>query len=92
MAPERLHAFFSGHVQGVGFRYRSASTAARFSGITGEVRNLDDGRVELTAEGERAALDAFLEGLRRAMSEYIRDVEVSWSGATGEFSGFGIAR
>ena len=42
--------YFSGHVQGVGFRYTTRSVASRFA-VTGYVRNLPDGRVELVAEG-----------------------------------------
>ena len=53
-----MEVFFSGHVQGVGFRYTTKSVAMGFE-ITGIVRNLGDGRVQLVAEGERAELEAF---------------------------------
>jgi acylphosphatase len=54
----RMTVFFSGHVQGVGFRYTAKTVAAGFE-ITGTIRNLPDGRVELVAEGTREELDAF---------------------------------
>jgi len=58
-----LRVLVSGRVQGVGFRY-SASRHARMLGLTGWVRNLDDGRVELLAEGSEDALERLAEWLR----------------------------
>ena len=89
---ERLTVYFSGHVQGVGFRFTVCDLAGGFPGITGEVRNLRDGRVELTAEGPDAQLDAFLESVRARMRAYIGDAQAQRSPATGEFSSFGIGR
>ena len=60
----RRHIFFSGEVQGVGFRY-SASHLARPLGLTGWVRNLWDGRVELEVQGDEAAVSELLRGLDR---------------------------
>ena len=51
MAKVRKHIYFSGQVQGVGFRYR-ATNAARANGLTGWVDNLWDGRVEMEVQGE----------------------------------------
>jgi acylphosphatase len=62
MASKRI--FVSGRVQGVSYRDWVVRTAQR-SGITGWVRNLKDGRVEIFAAGEDAALDALLEGARQ---------------------------
>ncbi len=90
MNPTRLHVLFSGRVQGVGFRYTTVSVASRLPGITGWVRNLDDGRVEIMAEGERAALESFLAGVRREMEDCIRKTDAGWSAGTGEFSGFRV--
>jgi len=47
----RKHIFFTGRVQGVGFRYQSAAIACSM-GLTGWVRNLSDGRVEMEVQGE----------------------------------------
>lgn len=92
MNPVRLHTHFSGRVQGVGFRYAVTAVAARLSGVTGWVKNLPDGRVELVAEGEGDALEALLEGVRSDMGSYIRSVETVWEAATGEFPDFRVAR
>ena len=80
---------FSGHVQGVGFRY-TTQHLARNHPVTGYVRNLADGRVEMVAEGDEKDLDALLEALKRQMESFIRRTDVSTGPATGEFSGFTI--
>jgi acylphosphatase len=85
----RLHAFFSGMVQGVGFRYTASSEAGRL-GITGWVRNREDGRVELLAEGTASELENYLSALGDEMSGYIRKVDRSWEPATGEWDKFWI--
>lgn len=88
---KRMQVFFNGTVQGVGFRFTAERLARRFP-VTGFVRNLDDGRVEVLAEGEEPALVEFLTAIRESgMKDYIRDVEAHWSGARGCFKGFGIA-
>jgi len=87
----RLTAYFSGTVQGVGFRYTTLHLASRHHGITGIVRNLADGRVLLVAEGPVQDLDAFLQEISYAASGYIRNVDSHFSPATGEFNGFTIA-
>lgn len=85
-----MHLFYSGHVQGVGFRYAAKSAAAGFE-LTGTVRNLSDGRVELVAEGERAELEAFRQAIRDAgLEHFIRDEAVTWSEARGGLRGFEI--
>ena len=55
----RKHYLVKGSVQGVGFRFRAVRYAGRL-GITGYVRNLPDGDVEMELEGERGALGQFL--------------------------------
>jgi len=88
----RIHIHYSGHVQGVGFRYAVKSVAAGFE-ITGTVRNLLDGRVELIAEGLREELEAFRKAIPEAgLEHFIRDEQMSWGEATGEFRGFEIVR
>ena len=87
-----MTALFAGHVQGVGFRYTAKTVAAGFE-ITGTIRNLPDGRVELVAEGRREELDAFRAALHDAgLAGFIRDEQVSWSNAKNEFRGFEIVR
>jgi acylphosphatase len=85
-----MGVFYSGHVQGVGFRYTAKSAAAGFD-ISGTVRNLSDGRVELIAEGAREELEAFRAALRDAgLKHFIRDEKVAWSEAQNDFRGFEI--
>ena len=84
--------FYSGRVQGVGFRYTAKTVAAGFE-IVGNVRNLPDGRVELAAEGLRAELEEFRAAVRDAgLAGFIRDEQVIWADAKDEFRGFEIAR
>jgi len=92
MARRRLHVFFTGRVQGVGFRHSVRTLATGFE-ATGMVRNLPDGRVEFTAEGEPSELEAFLQAIRESeVGRFIRHEECSWSEAAGRFRGFEIAR
>ena len=87
-----MRILYSGHVQGVGFRYTVRSVATGFE-VAGVVRNLPDGRVELVAEGERAELTAFREAIRNeGLESRIRQETVTWHDATGEFRGFEIVR
>ena len=92
MSRTRMHVFYSGRVQGVGFRYTAKTTVMGFE-VTGVVRNLPDGRVELIAEGDRPELEAFREAIRDSgLGGFIRDEQVQWQTATGEFKGFEIVR
>ena len=89
---QRLHAYFSGRVQGVGFRYTVKVLAHGFD-VTGVIRNLPDGRVELIIEGERAELEAFQLAIGESeVRRFIRDTETKWSKALDEFRGFDIVR
>ena len=92
MKRERVHVFYSGRVQGVGFRFTVKIVAHGFD-VTGTVRNLDDGRVEMVAEGERRELDEFLKGIQDSeVGAFIRGEEKTWSEAKNEFRGFEIIR
>jgi acylphosphatase len=88
----RMCIFYSGSVQGVGFRYTTKSVAAGFE-VTGTVRNLLDGRVELIAEGVRDELETFRDAIRNAgLGGLIRDENVTWSDAQNDLHGFDIVR
>ena len=90
MIQKRLTAYFKGTVQGVGFRYMTERLATRLP-VSGFVRNLSDGRVELVAEGEENNLRDFLKSIRESrLGDYVRDLEVKWETADGSFQGFGI--
>jgi len=87
-----MTVLYYGHVQGVGFRYTAKTVATGFD-VTGAIRNLPDGRVELVAEGRRQELDAFRAALHAAgLAGFIRDEKVDWADAKHEFQGFQIAR
>ena len=85
----RREVLFSGQVQGVGFRMTTQRIAQRWA-VTGFVRNLSDGRVQLVVEGELAELHGFIGAVRQAMVDYIHDSEVVSSEASGTFSSFAI--
>ena len=70
----KQHIIFSGTVQGVGFRYTSQTLARRW-GLSGWVRNLRDGRVEMFLEGEPEQIKDFLHDLERHFLGYIRDIQ-----------------
>ncbi len=87
----RADVFYTGRVQGVGFRWRTLLVSQKHS-VTGYVRNLRDGRVELVAEGEREAVDAFLDGVQDELGAYVHDADVALGDASGAFTAFEIAR
>lgn len=72
----RKHIYFSGRVQGVGFRYR-AQYLAEPLGLTGWVENLWDDRVEMEVQGEEEAIFTFLNQLRTQRFIRIDDMEIS---------------
>lgn len=86
---ERRQITFSGNVQGVGFRATTDQIARGFA-VTGYVRNLPDGNVELLAEGEPKELAVFLRELRDRMGNNISDIKSDVRPATGEFDRFHI--
>ncbi|MGQ9462667.1 MAG: acylphosphatase [Candidatus Fervidibacter sp.] len=87
----RMRAIVNGIVQGVGFRYFTVYQAQRIGGITGYVRNLRDGNVEVVAEGEKDKLEQLLVQLRKGPTgARVTGVDVFWEQPTGEFTNFGI--
>ena len=84
----RLTAWVHGRVQGVGFRWWTRARALEL-GLAGKATNLDDGRVEVVAEGPRAACEALL-GLLRGPGTpgHVTTVTERWSAARGELTGF----
>ncbi len=87
------HVYFSGRVQGVGFRYSAKQIASGFD-VTGWVKNLPDGRVELFAQASEAdEVEAFLEDIERSsLGSHIKEREVRTVAAQGGLRGFGIVR
>ncbi len=90
LAKKRLHVYWSGRVQGVGFRYTAESVALELK-LTGWVRNIPDGRVEAVCEGPAKALQAFLDQVSKGpMRPYIQETQADWPEATGEFEDFRV--
>jgi acylphosphatase len=87
MIRKTIHFF--GNVQGVGFRYTTCSAVSGFN-VSGFVRNLRNGSVELVVEGDVAEIERFLGALRDRMGGHIDREETVEASATGEFDGFGI--
>jgi acylphosphatase len=80
----------SGRVQGVGFRFFAHRAALR-EGLHGWVRNLPDGRVEISAEGEAEALERFERHVRHGPpGAHVDDIDVTDVGATVSDTGFDI--
>ena len=85
-----LHATVRGRVHGVFFR-AFVETFARECNLTGYVRNLPDGTLEVKAEGERKYLEKLVERLKAGPPAAIVDgVAVTWGKYTGEFTGFSV--
>ncbi|TAL21121.1 MAG: acylphosphatase [Frankiales bacterium] len=83
-----MQAFVKGRVQGVGFRWWTRARALEL-GLTGAATNLADGRVEVVAEGPRAACEELLELLRGAGTPGRVDfVAERWGTARGGLDGF----
>ena len=80
---------FSGHVQGVGFRYAALQLAREFE-VAGYVKNLPDGRVCLEAEGDPREVNGLVSAIEERMHGYIRKVERSAERRAPRFSGFGM--
>ncbi len=86
----RARILVSGRVQGVAYRAFAHQEAVRRN-LTGGVRNLDDGRVELEVEGEQESIAALLEMLKEGPPlARVDDLQVTWSAATGRYQDFRI--
>ena len=87
---QAVHVVYSGHVQGVGFRY-TVSRIARGFDITGYVMNRCDGSVQLVAEADIDTLQAFLGEIDASgLDRLVFSRDVNWGVASGQFDGFGI--
>ena len=88
----QMKVYYTGKVQGVGFRYTAKTVAAGYE-ITGQVRNLPDGRVELIAEGSEEELNAYRSALRDSgLAGFIQEEQVFWCEPMNDMRHFEISR
>ena len=83
----RRTCYFSGRVQGVGFRYTVKNVALQYN-VHGFVKNLPDGRVELVMEGPDPDMDQLVYDVNSRMNGFIKHVDQVEDPATGEFQQF----
>ncbi len=86
---KRLHVYYEGSVQGVGFRFTVERIASELN-IVGWVKNTCDNKVELLAEGEEGHLSELLTQIKDNTPGYISKYVVDWQACKGEFKDFGI--
>ncbi|MCC6240902.1 MAG: acylphosphatase [Phycisphaerales bacterium] len=84
---QRRTCLFSGRVQGVGFRYTAHNIALQHD-VSGYVRNLADGRVEMVMEGPEEEIAAVVRSLSERLGGYIKQVDEEVYPPTGEFRQF----
>lgn len=91
LAPtHRAHVFYSGRVQGIGFRYTAEKLAADL-GLVGWVKNLPDGRVEILCEGPRDRIELLLRNIQQSeLGTHIKKTHCDWEEPTHEFKEFCI--
>ena len=85
----RSHVFFSGSVQGVGFRF-TAQRFARELKVNGWVKNLPDGRVEMMAEGPRERIDNLIYKIDIHFGNKIKAKDIDWLDARNQFNAFEV--
>jgi len=86
----QIHAFASGRIQGVNFRYYVQRKASQL-GVAGYVCNLDDGRVEILAQGSRDDLESLVAYVKSNPGvSFVTDLKVSWENPKGNLKGFRI--
>ncbi len=85
MKKVRKHIYFYGEVQGVGFRYTARNTAERY-GITGWVRNLDNGAVEMEAEGFEDDIRSIVDSLKSHTWGCVYDVDIETISLQGGYT------
>jgi acylphosphatase len=87
---QRLWVIYSGRVQGVGFRYTVKHIAGQYN-ITGYVKNLPSGSVEVVAEGEEQILEKFLQDIKTShLINYITNENIHWEGYRNDMNMFQI--
>ena len=86
----QAHIFYSGTVQGIGFRYTTQRFALEL-GLRGWVKNLHDGRVEILAEGKKELIEELFVRINKYFEGYVRDSKITYKEAKEDLVGFRIA-
>ena len=87
----QAHILVTGMVQGIGYRFFVTRLAASI-GLSGWVKNLPDGRVEITAEGDRSLIESMIRDLKTGHPyASVKAAAVRWEAWTGKFDGFRVA-
>ena len=90
MIQKRIHIFIIGRVQGVFFR-QSTRVMAIKNNVTGWIRNLDDGRVEIVAEGEESNINSLTDWCKTGpANSRVDEFELLDEDSTGEFENFDV--
>ena len=87
----RAILFFSGRVQGVGFRFTTNEIAKRFD-VKGTVENSPDGRVKIVVEADSKEIDGFIESIKASMPGKIKQMDRFESEPSNEFENFSVRR
>ena len=86
----RAHILVEGRVQGVGYRSNTQRMANTLN-LKGWVRNLRDGKVEITVEGEEPDIDRLVHWCHRGpTSAYVKNIQIEKTEPTGEFNRFTV--
>ena len=87
---QRAHVYYSGRVQGVGFRYTAEGIALELK-LRGWVKNLPDGRVELVCEGSKETIEELFSRIQKSiLGPHIKKADVAWETPKNEFTDFTV--
>ena len=87
---QRAHVYYSGRVQGVGFRYTAEELALDLR-LVGWVKNMPDGRVELLCEGPKAKIEELFSRIQKSiLGRHIKKADTFWEKPTNEFTDFTV--
>ena len=83
------HIIFSGHVQGIGFRFTALNIANRY-GLVGFVRNLHDGTVEMVAQGNDEDIADCIRDINESFTGYVAETQIEDAAANPQYKTFKI--
>lgn len=85
----RLQVWYTGHVQGVGFRWKATDISKGYD-VCGYVENLEDGRVHLVAVGEKLEVREFADNIANVMTDFIKSIDEREDYTETRYKGFTI--